>query len=128
MEYEESLEYIANFPRFKKEPSLEEMKKLLERLGNPQEKLRSINVAGTNGKVSLFGKGWSIDNGIFYSNSSYKESRYTKSNVFRWDSKKRGYVNGYGKTWDQVYGEEDYGYSDYGTQKTLSAHGWGNSF
>ena len=28
MDYEESLEYIANFPRFKKEPSLEEMKKL----------------------------------------------------------------------------------------------------
>ena len=53
MEYEESLEYIANFPRFKKEPSLEEMKKLLERLGNPQEKLRSINVAGTNGKGSV---------------------------------------------------------------------------
>ena len=52
MDYEESLEYIANFPRFKKEPSLEEMKMLLEELGDPHKKLRSINVAGTNGKGS----------------------------------------------------------------------------
>lgn len=87
-----------------------------------------LAVLGTDGKVSLFGKGWSVDDGIFYSNSSYKESRYSKSNTFRWDYKKHAYVNGYGKTWSEVYGEEDYGYSDYGTQKTLSAHGWGNSF
>ena len=71
MEYEESLEYIANFPRFKKEPSLEEMKKLLEKLGNPQVKLRSINVAGTNGKGSTVAMLASV-----LSTAGYKTGRY----------------------------------------------------
>ena len=52
LDYEESLQYIGNFPRFKKEPGLAEMKTLLSMLGNPEKKLHAIHVAGTNGKGS----------------------------------------------------------------------------
>lgn len=52
MDYEESLQYILNFPRLKKDPSLREIKALLAELDHPEEKLRAIHVAGTNGKGS----------------------------------------------------------------------------
>lgn len=81
-----------------------------------------LAVLGVNGKVSLFGRGWTVDNGIFYSNTSYKESRYSKAYTYRWDSKKRAYVNGYGQTWSQNY-EKEY----YETENLLECHGWGDS-
>ena len=87
MEYEESLEYIANFPRFKKEPSLEGMKKLLERIGNPQEKLRSINVAGTNGKGSTVAMLSSV-----LSTAGYKTGRYVSPYVLEF--RERMMING----------------------------------
>ena len=87
MEYEESLEYIANFPRFKKEPSLNEMKMLLEKLGNPQEKLRSINVAGTNGKGSTVAMLASV-----LSTAGYKTGRYVSPYVLEF--RERMMING----------------------------------
>ena len=84
-----------------------------------------LAVLGTNGKVSLFGRGWSVDNGVFYSNTSYKERCWNKQNSFKWDEKRHAY--GYGKTWSEVLEEEDY-YDYYGTQNVLTSHGWGNSF
>ncbi|MGN0628810.1 MAG: bifunctional folylpolyglutamate synthase/dihydrofolate synthase [Oscillospiraceae bacterium] len=71
MEYEESLEYIANFPRFKKEPGLESMYKLLGALGDPQKNLKTINVAGTNGKGSVVAMLASV-----LSTAGYKTGRY----------------------------------------------------
>ena len=53
MKYEEALEYIHSFGRFPKRPSLDRIRALCERLGNPQEQLRFIHVAGTNGKGSV---------------------------------------------------------------------------
>lgn len=71
MDYEESLQYILNFPRLKKDPSLREIKALLTELGHPEEKLRAIHVAGTNGKGSTV---------TFLSNilsaAGYKTGRY----------------------------------------------------
>ena len=87
MEFEECLEYISNFPRFKKEPSLEEMKKLLEKLGNPQEKLRSINVAGTNGKGSTVAMLASV-----LSTAGYKTGRYISPYVLEF--RERMMING----------------------------------
>ncbi|MBQ7123164.1 MAG: bifunctional folylpolyglutamate synthase/dihydrofolate synthase [Oscillospiraceae bacterium] len=87
MEYEESLEYIANFPRFKKEPSLEEMKMLLAEIGNPQEKLKSINVAGTNGKGSTVAMLSSV-----LSAAGYKTGRYISPYVLEF--RERMMING----------------------------------
>ena len=52
MNYDESLEYIHSLERFGIMPGLERISKLCEKLGNPQEKLKIIHVAGTNGKGS----------------------------------------------------------------------------
>lgn len=52
MNYTESLNYIHSLMRFGSRPGLERIVELLHRLGNPQEKLDIIHVAGTNGKGS----------------------------------------------------------------------------
>lgn len=53
MDYNETLNYINNTPKFSKLLGNDDLKKLLHRLGNPQEKLSFIHVAGTNGKGSV---------------------------------------------------------------------------
>lgn len=45
--------YIHSFSAFGKEPGLHRIGRLLERLGNPQRKVRCFHVAGTNGKGSI---------------------------------------------------------------------------
>ena len=50
MTFEETLKKIDTYQRFSRKPGLERMATLLSRLGNPQEKLKFIHVAGTNGK------------------------------------------------------------------------------
>ena len=52
MNYQESLKYIEETHKFGIRLGLENMSKLLELLGNPQDKLNIIHVAGTNGKGS----------------------------------------------------------------------------
>ena len=52
MNYTESLNYIHSLMRFGSRPGLERITCLLHRLGDPQEKLDIIHVAGTNGKGS----------------------------------------------------------------------------
>ena len=52
MNYKETLQYIHSLLRFGSRPGLERIRILLERLGNPQDKLKFIHVAGTNGKGS----------------------------------------------------------------------------
>lgn len=52
MTYEETLNHIYSLRRFGIRPGLGRIATLLERLGNPQERLRVVHVAGTNGKGS----------------------------------------------------------------------------
>ncbi len=52
MNYTESLNYIHSLLRFGSRPGLERISELMHRLGDPQEKLEIIHVAGTNGKGS----------------------------------------------------------------------------
>ena len=49
----EAVEYIHSFGWEKHAPGLERIRELLGRLGNPQEELKFIHVAGTNGKGSV---------------------------------------------------------------------------
>ena len=53
MTYEIALEKIHSLLTFGSRPGLDRMRELLRRLGNPQDKLRYIHVAGTNGKGSV---------------------------------------------------------------------------
>ncbi len=52
MNYNEALNYIHESHKFGVRLGLDNIKKLLELLGNPQENLKIIHVAGTNGKGS----------------------------------------------------------------------------
>lgn len=52
MIYEEAMEFIRNTNKLGSIPGLEAIATLLNRLGNPQDKLKIIHVAGTNGKGS----------------------------------------------------------------------------
>ncbi len=48
----QAIEYIHSLEKFGIKPGLERIKALCELLGNPQDKLKIIHVAGTNGKGS----------------------------------------------------------------------------
>ncbi|MGE4284132.1 MAG: folylpolyglutamate synthase/dihydrofolate synthase family protein [Clostridia bacterium] len=52
MNYEEALEYIHGTLKFGSKLGLENIRILLELMGNPQKKLKFIHIAGTNGKGS----------------------------------------------------------------------------
>lgn len=53
MTYKEALDYIHSVSNYFCKPGLERVKKLCEALGNPQDKLKFVHVAGTNGKGSF---------------------------------------------------------------------------
>lgn len=53
MTYEEAVAYIDETPKFTKKNTLENTKAILHRLGNPEEKMKLLHVAGTNGKGSV---------------------------------------------------------------------------
>lgn len=49
---EEAIEWIHGLLQFGVRPGLTRMEILLEKLGHPEQKLKVIHVAGTNGKGS----------------------------------------------------------------------------
>ncbi len=53
MTYENAVEKIHSLLTFGSRPGLDRMRILLDRLGNPQDRLKFIHIAGTNGKVEL---------------------------------------------------------------------------
>ncbi len=52
MNFNESVEYIHSLLAFGIKPGLERISLLLDLLGNPQDKLKIVHIAGTNGKGS----------------------------------------------------------------------------
>lgn len=53
MNYREIVDYIEEIPKFTVKNPPEHTKELLRRLGNPQDSVKVIHVAGTNGKGSV---------------------------------------------------------------------------
>ncbi len=51
--YQEAIDYIKNIERAGSDYGLERMRELFALLGNPDEKLKIVHVAGTNGKGSV---------------------------------------------------------------------------
>lgn len=52
MNYKEALEYIDSLKTYGIVPGLDSIKELCRRLGNPQDDLKFVHIAGTNGKGS----------------------------------------------------------------------------
>ena len=87
MDFEESVKYITEYPRFKKNPSLDGIKALLSALGNPEDHIKTINVAGTNGKGSTVAMLASV-----LSTAGYKTGRYVSPFVLEF--RERMMING----------------------------------
>ncbi|MCM1081842.1 MAG: bifunctional folylpolyglutamate synthase/dihydrofolate synthase [Clostridium sp.] len=54
MDFTEAMQYIEEKNKLGQRPGLERIKELLRRLGNPQDKVKCLHIAGTNGKGSIF--------------------------------------------------------------------------
>lgn len=52
MDYESAIAYMHSTIQFGIRPGLERIRMLCKKLGNPQDSLKSIHIAGTNGKTS----------------------------------------------------------------------------
>lgn len=76
MNYKESVEYIHSLLQFGIKPGLERVSMLLSALGNPQEKFKTVHVAGTNGKGST-----STHLANILSEAGYKTGLYTSPYV-----------------------------------------------
>lgn len=54
MDFTQAMKYIEEKNKLGQRPGLERIKELLLRLGNPQDKIKCLHIAGTNGKGSVF--------------------------------------------------------------------------
>lgn len=52
MDFNQAVAYTHSLLRFGMRPGLERMRELMDRLGNPQDRIRTVHLAGTNGKGS----------------------------------------------------------------------------
>jgi len=87
MDYNDAIKYIESLDRFGSRPGLDRIKTLTERLGNPQEHLKFIHIAGTNGKGSTSAFISSI-----LSCAGYRTGLYTSPHLERYNERIR--ING----------------------------------
>lgn len=84
MNYEEAMNFIQNTNKFGSVLGLDNSRELLERLGNPQDQLRVVHIAGTNGKGSTL----AFLAGIFRE-SGYRAGRYVSPASFSYEERFR---------------------------------------
>ena len=82
MNYREACSYILNIPKFTSKNQPGNMKRLLEALGQPQNRFPVIHVAGTNGKGSTAGL---IGTVLQY--AGYRVGKYTSPAVFAYEER-----------------------------------------
>ena len=87
MDYKEALEYIESIGHFGSKPGLERVTELLKKLGNPQEGLKYIHVAGTNGKGSCASMTASV-----LKAAGYKTGLFTSPYLYRFNERMQ--ING----------------------------------
>lgn len=87
MNYAEARNYIDNMERFGIKPGLERITKMLTYLGNPQDKMQFVHIAGTNGKGSVSTMIASI-----LTNEGYKTGLFTSPYVLNF--RERFMING----------------------------------
>ena len=77
MNYNEAQNYIEEKNRLGMVPGLMQVKELLIRLGNPQNACRTLHIAGTNGKGSVFAF---VQEGLLA--AGYHVGRYISPTIF----------------------------------------------
>mgnify|MGYP001851804145 FL=1 len=77
MNYEEARKYLADVAKYGSVPGLDNIRELMKRLGNPQDKLKFIHIAGTNGKGSVLAYLSTI-----LTKAGYRVGRYVSPTLF----------------------------------------------
>ncbi len=81
------LQILFSLRRFGLKPGLERIQKILQEVGNPQNKIRTIHIAGTNGKGSVACLLASI-----YKEAGFKVGLYTSPHIYSFNERIR--ING----------------------------------
>lgn len=79
MKYEEAVEYMESLNRYGIVPGLSNIENLCEALGNPQEALKFVHIAGTNGKGSTLAYISTV-----LKCAGYKVGRYVSPTIFEY--------------------------------------------
>ncbi len=87
MKYQEALDYIQSIQSYGIVPGLESITELCRLIGNPQERLRFVHIAGTNGKGSTLAYISTV-----LKCAGYKVGRYISPTIFEY--RERIQVNG----------------------------------
>lgn len=87
MNYEEARVYLDNVSKYGSVLGLDNIRELLKRLGNPQDDLKFIHIAGTNGKGSVLAYLSTV-----LKEAGYKVGRYISPTLFAY--RERIQVNG----------------------------------
>lgn len=87
MNYQEAMRYIEEISRYGSVPGLDNIRELLIRLGNPQEELKFVHIAGTNGKGSTLAYISTV-----LAHAGYKTGRYISPTIS--DYRERIQING----------------------------------
>ena len=95
MDYKDTLQYLFSLERFGMVFGLENITRLAQVLGNPQERLATVHIAGTNGKGSV---GCLVSSVV--QRAGYRVGLYTSPHLISFTE--RITVNGVPITWDEV--------------------------
>lgn len=87
MNYKEAIEYVEDLQRYGSVPGLSSIRQLCMRLDNPQNKLKFVHIAGTNGKGSVLAY---VSNVL--QEAGYKVGRYLSPTLT--DYRERFQING----------------------------------
>jgi len=87
MNYKDALIYIEEIGKYGSVPGLDSIKELCRRLGNPQEELSFVHIAGTNGKGSVLAYISTV-----LQEAGYRVGRYLSPTIF--DYRERIQVGG----------------------------------
>ncbi len=87
LNYDDTLKYIHSLGMFSHPAGLDRIKTVLEKLGNPQDKFKSIHIAGTNGKGSV-----SVMTATSLSEAGYKTGLFVSPYIV--DFRERITING----------------------------------
>ena len=82
MDYEQALNYINGTRWMGSRPGLSRVRELLDRLGRPQDRLKFVHVAGTNGKGSCAAMLASV-----LRSAGYRTGLYTSPYLFRFNER-----------------------------------------
>lgn len=95
MKYQEALDYIESIQSYGIVPGLASITELCRRIGNPQERLKFVHIAGTNGKGSVLAYTSTI-----LKSAGHRVGRYISPTIFEY--RERIQVNGRNITKDAL--------------------------